>query len=395
VTELRASGAEIKLERDAMRSRWWLLFVLGGLAAVAPSSAGLETDTLEANRLLLEKWRADPEHYRRLQRDLIAFHSLPSEHQERLRRFDRELHGLDEKTRTRLWRVLDRYSTWLEPLPDEERQKVLRAKGSEKLQLIRDLRQQQWVDRLPLKLREEVLKRPPESRGKFVADLRRQERERRVAWMQAPPPFVVKPEVKPKPEPEVKPKPKPSGKPERLADLPDEVQRFVRDKLVPRLNKIEHGRLLAAQGKWPQFTKTIVELSNRHPVLPPGPRGEITTYKQLPPAISIRYKQQQFARARHRWPDYALAVTRIVKPKMKHETPLGASKLDEFPKDVQKFVRDKLLPALSAEQKKKLHQLEGHWPEYPLQLLDLARQKRLVIPGMSLPGPNALWDGAL
>ena len=232
--------------------------------------------------------------------------------------------------------------------------------------------------------------------AKLAGHCARQEKDQRVAWTRVPPPRPALnpgPDEKPKPAPDVKPKPKPGENPKRLADLPADVQMFVKNQLFPRLTLGERGRLKAAEGKWPEFPQTIRKLADDHPVLPPGPLGEITEYKQLPPAISLKYKKDRFFTARSRWPDYALAVTRIVKRKQKNVPPLGASKLDEFPKPVQIFVREKLQPALSTEQKKSLRKLEGHWPEYPERLLDLARRKRLVIPGMSLPGPSELWGG--
>ena len=59
-----------------------LAALLVGLAAAA------DPDALEHNRRLLERWRSDPDHYRRLQRDLRAFHALPRARQEQLRRLD-------------------------------------------------------------------------------------------------------------------------------------------------------------------------------------------------------------------------------------------------------------------------------------------------------------------
>ena len=64
------------------------LLLLLALLAVLPSTAlpepngswqeAAREDALRHNRRLLEKWRADPEHYQRLQRDLKAFWELPT-----------------------------------------------------------------------------------------------------------------------------------------------------------------------------------------------------------------------------------------------------------------------------------------------------------------------------
>jgi hypothetical protein len=60
----------------------------------------------------------------------------------------------------------------------------------------------------------------------------------------------------------------------------------------------------------------------------------------------------------------------------------------------QEFIEKKLMPTLPPQQKKALEGLEGKWPEYPRRLAELARQHKKPIPGITLPGPQALWDAA-
>src|SRR5438552_17341639 len=109
-----------------MRSVRRLMILLGGLALVFPLLAANEptAQELQNNRLLLKRWRSDPDHYARLKSDLKEFLDLPAEKQEALRRFDRELHDENPKTRDRLWGVLDRHSSWLAPLSDEGRSSI-------------------------------------------------------------------------------------------------------------------------------------------------------------------------------------------------------------------------------------------------------------------------------
>jgi hypothetical protein len=371
------------------------MVVLVGLLAAAPGEH-LDADALERNRLLLEKWRADPEHSARLQQDLRAFYQLPLAKQEQMRRFDRELHETTPETQARLWAVLDRYRVWLERLPEEQRQQILNASTpNEKMQLIREVRQQQWIDRLPAKMRDEVRKLPANLRSERVSEMRRQERVQRLAWMKASPP--VRERVR-EPGPVVEPSPAqaaaPAKHPKRLVEFPAEVQQFVAELLTPRLSSAEKERLQRADGNWPELARTIRELSDRHPVLPPLPTGPITDYKHLPAMIQIKVSRQRIGK-KGKWPDYALAaVEAFKKTGKKPPPPLGASRLDEFPEEVRTFVRQKLLPVLGPQLKESLRKLEGHWPEYPKRLLDLARQKHLVIPGMSLPGPRTLWEAA-
>src|SRR5216683_5219356 len=103
-----------------MRSVWRLLLLTaslaGGVQALALSDAPTPEDpqtVVEHNRRLLEKWRTDPDHFARLQRDYQAFLALPLERQARLRKFDRDLHAEDPAMQARLWTVLERYSAWL------------------------------------------------------------------------------------------------------------------------------------------------------------------------------------------------------------------------------------------------------------------------------------------
>src|SRR5205085_922617 len=68
--------------------RLLLLTILLAGAAPAVSLPEPTPEELEANRRLLERYRADPEHFTRLKRDLKAFAALPPERQARLRQLD-------------------------------------------------------------------------------------------------------------------------------------------------------------------------------------------------------------------------------------------------------------------------------------------------------------------
>jgi hypothetical protein len=411
-----------------MRRPWWLVLVLGCLIAAAPAGQPDAAD-LERNRRLLEKWRADPEHARRLQGDLRAFYALPPDRQDQIRRFDRQLHEMDLATQTRLWAVLDRYSVWLEGLPEQQRQEILKAETpGERLNLIRSLRQREWIDRLPAKLRDEVLALPKERREDRVAKLRQEERALRQLWMSplrpAAPPSVAKgpaPEgpgpKRPGPEkPGVKePVPPPIAvpvqqRPLKLAEFPAGVREFVEHAIKPRMTPAEKEELVKAEGgRWPDLARTIRRLADNHPVLPPLPSGPITSGLQVQVRASIpayraitvatekkgiRQLKPGLAKLKGKWPEFALAATKIIKLHVRIVPPLGASKPGEFPAEMRPAIR-KLTGSLSEEQRKKLHELEGHWPEYPFLLRELARQKDIVIPGMTLPGPRKLWEDAL
>ncbi len=180
------------------RSCLLLLPLLVFLVAASPGEEGTPEGSdaahLERNRLLLQKWKADPEHYARLQRDLHDFWALPKAKRQQHRQIDQEFHQLDAKTQRRLWKVAERYNTWLERLPEDERRQIEQTKDTqERLQLIRAIRERQWIERLPKKVREELEKLPAEARAARVAVLRKQEQQQRQLWSR---PVKVKPKSK-------------------------------------------------------------------------------------------------------------------------------------------------------------------------------------------------------
>ena len=167
-------------------SRYGLLLlpILAFLAAATPSEDGTsDAAYLERNRQLLQKWKADPELYARLQRDLRDFWALPEAKRRQLRQLDRAFHELDAKTQKRLWKAAERYTAWLERLPEEQRLQIEQATDTqERLQLIRTIRERQWIERLPRKVREDLEKLPPAERAAQMALLHKQERQQRLLW---------------------------------------------------------------------------------------------------------------------------------------------------------------------------------------------------------------------
>jgi hypothetical protein len=371
-----------------MRRPTWLLFVLVSLAAAA-AARGPDGDEMERNRRLLEKWKADPAHYDRLKRDLAAFQALPTERQEQIRLLDRQLHECDPDTQAQLWSVLERYTQWLDRLPEAERRLVLDAPRSDsRLSVIHGLKRQQWFDQLPRGVRQSLEKMPPDQRTRRMAELRMQEGPQRDFWQRA-----------------LQGKPDPMLRPERMADFPENVRLFIQQNLLPRMTQAEKKELQDAEGHFPALPQLIVRLADKYPVLPPSPKGAVKHFHELPKVIrNIPLLERERLKGpqskimpwhlQGRWPDFALAIVNLVKPRQGRVKPaLGASRPTEFPPEIRAFLNEKLFPALSGEEKENLRRLEGAWPEYPLRLLRLARAKHLAIPGMSLPEPD-LWMGA-
>ncbi len=139
-----------------MHWRWRLFGLLVSVLAAVPL-VGLADDSatdVAGNWRLLRRWKEDPEHYARLQREWKAFHALPPERQERMRQLDRDLYAADAVTQQRLWGVLERYSTWLDQLPATDRGRIEAAGNPEqRLRLIQELRDKQWLAYLPAETR--------------------------------------------------------------------------------------------------------------------------------------------------------------------------------------------------------------------------------------------------
>lgn len=356
------------------RPRWLVLILAGAVAAL-----GADSEEFAHNRRLLERWKADPEHYQRLRRDLLAFHALPIERQEQLRQLDRELHSGNLATQTRRWGVLDRYVTWLEKLPSEERQAIVQAEPEERLRLIREIRDRQWIEKLPARTRENLMLLSADQRAVRVARLREEDRQRRAFW---------------------EGRAGPGTQPAKLADFPKDVQDYV-SELLPRLNEAEQLRLKHAEGKWPDLAKAILDLAEAHPKLPPLPRGPITCWEELPSEVEALFQQVLTRKAKNfrqtaptGWPVFAESVTRFLRNEKLVPPPLGASRLEEMPPEVQAVVQERLWPQLGKPQRDMLARVEGQWPDYPRMLLRVARDRGVTLPGLSLPGPAELWDQA-
>jgi hypothetical protein len=200
-------------------------------------------------------------------------------------------------------------------------------------------------------------------------------------------------------------------RPLRLSDFPPGVQSFIEQAIKPRLTPAEKEELARAEGRWPDLARTIRRLAEKYPVLPPLPSGKIMYGIQLFPRVSreglraVAYSKEKgdkkgkqlrpaLAKLNGKWPEFALAAAAMIKQKGVKPPALGASKPAEFPEEMRPALRQ-LLAALSDEQRKSLHALEGRWPEYPQRVHELAWQKEVHIPGMTLPGPRKLWEDAL
>jgi hypothetical protein len=345
-------------------------------------------DEVERNRLLLEKWRSDPEHYQSLRRSLRAFLALPEERQKRLRQLDQDLHEEESATSVRLQRVLERYAEWLQQLPEADRQQLQRETDPNKrLQLIRGLREREWVQGLAKAIRDDLEKLPADQQRVRVAQLRQEERKRHKQWQVAIRNWAELMQNRPQIT--------------RLQDLSPEVNTFVHESLFPMLTAEEKNHLLQTEGKHPLFLRTLVGLAEKHPIRLPGPTTGPATFEQLPAELQARLTRVKdwpsplVKQTEGKWPDYAIQVTRFARDrehKVRLPKQLGPCRPGEFSPSVREFIEKKLVPALGADDAALLHKAEGIWPRYPSLLLQLAGKHGLQVPGMRLPGPPQMWN---
>jgi hypothetical protein len=364
-----------------MRCCFRILLLLA-FAASAPVFCYSEQPTpeeLEANKRLLERWKSDPEHYARLQTDLRDFWKLPPERKEHLRQFDQELHDTDSVTQKRLYGVLERYGAWHERLPEHHQHRLDKsADRHERLQLIKQLREDQWLARQPKQVRDELAKLPDDKRHAEIAKQREEERKRIAAWVRA-----TGGKVEPAPV-------APSERPVRASDFPPEIERYINDVLKPQLDHEEREHLGRAEGKWPNYARLLIDLSDRHPVKLPGPTTGPSTYERLPREYQTLFKSPKdwppgIFKAYGKWPDYAIVVTEAARKRDPNLAPLGPSHAADFAAPLKEFIETTLTAALTDQEKEELTKAEGRWPEYPRKIKELAEKHNLEVPGMKAP----------
>ncbi|HEV3146429.1 MAG TPA: hypothetical protein VGZ47_21255 [Gemmataceae bacterium] len=384
------------------RNRQFLLLLLA-TAVLAPlggiALSAVTTDDVETNRRVLQEIRANnPEYFVRLHRRYEHFHALPAEEQERVRQLDRDLFEKEPQTQAHLLRGLEEYVAWLTRMGEADRQHVLSTRfGEERLKVIQELRLQQWVNHLPAAQREELKAEPEDKRLASMEKWRRDE----IAWRQDWTDIRHYTDILKYKGPKL---------PFRNEKFRAEVHAFVDKRLKSMLSSQELVLLqIAAEDlqdpdspafKW---FRTVYWLADKHPVLGLEPRYQ--SLANLPrdyqgilakmPAVQNRLQSKE-----GKWPDYPLEVTAVVHKRAEKgkdfkepKEQLGPSKPEDFPLAVQNFIHASLETALKdPAEKDKLTKAQGHWPEYPLALEELARKHNLSIPELMLPGSPQQWE---
>ena len=356
------------------------------------------------------------------QKLIEIFLAFPQPRQQQLRKFHQQLNNLPAKEQSELRYCLENYAAWLDRLPDAERQEILAATSGEmRLNAIKQIRERLWRESLP-QSQKALLARAAsaEETLRMANELHDREQSRREEWELAKRQW--------QPNKGDQPKPWPFSDPVLIKQLDQYVKNvlgvdlstgFERkgDRLefnVPpacRLTREELNELkikydsASKEGYWGVYAECLYRMAERHPGLPKPSKADsaIVRNNQLPAAY-IRYipkdglpKKSRFEQVSGKWPDFALAVHDGIKLPKAGEVlpPLGPSKPGEFADEVNAFLKDQLMPAIAdPKHKRESEQLaaaEGKWPEYPRLMLDLAKNKNMIVPGVSLPGDPSMW----
>ncbi|MGL4424608.1 MAG: hypothetical protein ACRCZF_28400, partial [Gemmataceae bacterium] len=197
--------------------------------------------------------------------------------------------------------------------------------------------------------------------------------------------------------------------------LTQQIEDFVTQSLKPRLLRFEIEQLDRLQADFKaesaannpenkpfssiRYAIFLLKMTENHPLLPEfgdpkkviRNREDLTT-EQLRPFNNTRDLKRKLIDVPARWPDLAEAVAREAKKAGVTITPaLGPSRAKEYTEPVAQSL-ERLIRVLSPEDFQKLQKLEGQWPEHSRQMMLLAQQHDMVIPGVQLPGSPREWQ---
>lgn len=352
----------------------------------------------EAAKAQVRDWQKnEPAMYGRLLDQARAFLHLSQAEQLRLKKMARRLRNLPPLQRQRMYTTLHAYGVWLlHRVNPEERQQLQQADSIEaRLALVRKLHEQKWVAGLPKVHRDRLAQLQGPNKEKYIQQLRDREKGWYAMWQLA---FYHWNELHRK-----------RSMPTRLDDFLNkkgrdrEIGIFVMEYLKPLLSEQEWQRLKAAEGRWPHFLCTLVELADRHPIALPGPRGP-GSFRELPKKIQALLKRGKAYGELRRleregytgWPKFASAVAQVLdRQVLRAGVPyeLWPTRHADLSVDMRSFVTRTLIPLLSREEKAALRKAEGSWPDYPVAIRDLAERYGLDAPWQTLPGRRSAWNG--
>jgi hypothetical protein len=339
---------------------------------------------------------------------LRAFTDLPGEQQDRIRALDQQIHDQPPERQVQLFRVLESYAAWLQRIPDAERKQILAAATPERrIETIRDVRRAQWVARLPAAMRQKLDNAIAEDRATLITEWKAEERQRREEWHLARanweslrtgrPPWPFADEAMKQAVLDFMERAYHPGDPRRCRLTSTGPRGGDRGRLEEVLERAVKGN------EWVLLGKVLYDLSQnpRYEMLPEPRDGmPLTEYEQLWPAAAQFYEKKaprgRLDTALGKWPDFALAVSEAAERSKTLSPPpdfsFGPCRPGEFRPETERFIERELPRKANRNELGALKKLEGQWPEYPRELIRLAKSHDLSVPGAMLPGPLSRWE---
>ena len=364
------------------------LSLLFAFVAVGWVLADVPPDDVDYARRKLTVLRNHPEELARIRQESVRLDEMPAERQAQLRQLDRELHQLPSAVQARLEDTLDRYVEWLGRLAPTDRERIRKAEGAKaRLAIVREMRLAEWIARQPKAFRDGLAKLAGAKRAEFVASGLREDRKRQAEWAVA---HRFRKEL-------VENKPLPT-KPDEL-DFNSRL--YVTEFLSRLLSKDELERLKKAEGQWPLYPRTLVELADKHPPALPSETAP-RTYADLPKPVQNAFGKKGPLKANvmekrlkpfeGRNPEFAIHLTKFAaENNVLLPNEWWPSTLKGLLPPMQEFVERKLKLALDPKERRELVEAEGKWPEYPLAIKTLAAAHDLPVPWHGLPASER-WD---
>jgi hypothetical protein len=446
------------MRHDSRKRQWFAVAAGFTVSTLLLAETGLSDDPRPRGDSRVEAVRKDLQRYNQLVQEAKRFFALPAAEQDAMRKLDDDLSKLPYGERERLLTAMQWYAGWLDKLPAKEREEILKITDKNaRVLAIRDRMERDWIERQPRATKQLLEKLPkgkpaPPSvaaslagmlapgsparplasvavlfeesidlRAETIRHLKRYEAAQARNWQIASRfwPDLSDPDLK-----------KRLPMPAKAADFGPDVELFVKEYLRPALSAAEREQLDNAEGHWPLYPMTLVELADKHPLALPQKLGPVA-FDQLPTEIqknvhaTIAVEKDKSGKAKN-VPDftkqgnnqvnvkrmqaadpnpssamkYACAVANffhIRKQGLRFE--LWAGKYPDLSAPMKSFLDPDgaFVSGLTKDEQEELTKLskEIKWPEYPLRIKHLAEKYGFKPPWQSLPDPadpKHNWD---
>jgi hypothetical protein len=324
-----------------------------------------------------------------------------------MQKLDKEIHEFSPKKQDRYWATLERFADWLESLKASDPQTYQAIKNAPdakaRLTLIKTRRDLEWLKAQPKAVQQAYEKLDGDARAAFVVKLRQEEREKHETWL------ITKRFWNDVNDPK-------QTMPRRLSDFAT----ISKDKSKTEVNRVkdylenylylsaeEKALLEKAEGKWPDYPRTLVEIASKRPSalptsrtvhkladLPDPVRHRMIDIKKVPDKISKKaLNELKSLEGIH----FASKVVEIARRDKKYpfNFEFWACTEAAFLPPMQAFLKDQLMPKIkdNVADNRKLADALGKWPDYPLAIQELSKKHNLQPKWHYLPDAERWrWD---